>query len=215
MNSQISIIIFFSILFNYCYYLLIQKIETKINRKKLLIVFLVINIGTLMIFKYNNFFIENINAIFKTKYSLLKLAVPLGISFFTFQQISFLVDLYRNENVIRYPFIEYALHLLFFGWVTSGPIVRHNQVINQFLDDSNKKINYENLSGAFIIFVHGLFKKVIIADTLGKIVNTIYLNLSDLNSTTAFLFAFCYTLQIYFDFSGYSEIAAGIAKFLS
>ncbi|MBR5597716.1 MAG: MBOAT family protein [Lachnospiraceae bacterium] len=145
----------------------------------------------------------------------LDIAVPLGISFFTFMQIAYLVDCYRTEKGFDYSFLEYATYVAFFPKITMGPIALHDEIIPQFRDDSKKIINYNNLSGGLYAFALGLAKKVLIADTLAKIVNACYAEVYYLNTMTSIVVMVCYTLQIYFDFSGYCDMAAGAARMIN
>lgn len=170
------------------------------------------NIGILFYFKYYDFFIENMNAAFRSDFALKHILLPLGISFFTFQQISFLVDIYRGEGG-KYSFIDYALFVCFFPQLIAGPIVTHKEMIPQFQDETKKKIDWEWFSKGVVIFILGMFKKVIIADTFGKAVDWGYTNVSLLDSTNGILLMLFYAVQLYFDFSGYCDMARGIGYF--
>ena len=136
--------------------------------------------------------------------------VPTGISFFTFQQISYLVDSYRGETK-GYSFDEYALFVSFFPQLIAGPIVLHNETIPQFREPEKRRINYENFSRGIYIFAVGLFKKVIIADTFGIPMDYAFGVAYNLNTLETFLMSLCYTFQLYFDFSGYCDMAIGIS----
>lgn len=166
------------------------------------------NIGVLFYFKYMNFFLENVNSIFCTDYKILKIVLPLGISFYTFQQISFLIDTYK-ENIV-YKFEDYAEFVCFFPQLVAGPIVSHN-VIAQFKDVERKKINFDFISRGLFLFSIGLFKKIIIADTFAKAVDWGFSNVGVMSSMDAIIVMIAYTFQIYFDFSGYSDMAVGLA----
>lgn len=206
-SKKFLLVIGISIIVNY---FISQNI---LKRKAFLTVGLVFNVFLLGIFKYYDFFIESFNKFFSLDIGVLKLAVPIGISFFTFQQIAYLVDSYKNRY--DYTFIEYSLHVMFFGYIISGPLVNHDQIIYQFRDKELKKLNYDNLLRGFYCFSKGLFKKVIIADTLAKVVAIGYGAIDQLNSTTAIIVMLSYTFQIYFDFSGYSEMASGVSYMLN
>lgn len=208
-NIKYLPIIVISIIVNYCIYLILRKSKKQILRKAVFIFGLVLNIGILFYYKYLGFFTENINLLFKTDFNVIKLLLPLGISFFTFQQLSFVIDSYKKE-IPDYSILDYSLFVCFFPQLIAGPIVLHNEIIPQFADTQNKKLNFENLSRGVYAFVLGLAKKVLIADTLGNLVNLGYESIGKLNSTSAVAVMLAYTLQIYFDFSGYCDMATGI-----
>lgn len=208
-------IILSSILVNYGIYVLLYKASQKGLRKAALIIGLLFNIGLLFYFKYMDFLIQNINVLFHKDYTLLKILLPLGISFFTFQQISFVVDAYKNEIPQRYNLLYYASFVTFFPQLIAGPIVTHDELVPQFLDEKRKRINWDNMAKGIYIFILGLSKKVLLADTFGKAVTWGYNNLYSLNSTGALITTISYTLQIYFDFSAYSDMAIGIGKILN
>jgi D-alanyl-lipoteichoic acid acyltransferase DltB (MBOAT superfamily) len=135
--------------------------------------------------------------------------LPLGISFYTFQQLSYVIDSYRGESE-NYSLLEYGAYVSFFPQLIAGPIVYHNELIPQLRDEKNHRLNYENLSRGIYTFTLGLAKKVLVADTFSKVVNIGYNNISDLNSLSAIIVMVCYSFQIYFDFSGYCDMACGI-----
>ena len=179
--------------------------------KLLLSLGIVFNFAMIFYFKYYDFFIENINAVMKQNLALMNVVLPLGISFFTFQQVSFLVDSYRQE-INKYSFVEYALFVTFFPQLVAGPIVSHNEIIPQFQDEKKQHINISMMNRGICLFVIGLFKKVLIADTFGIAVNAGWESLELLTSMEAILVSLFYTFQIYFDFSGYCDMASGIAS---
>ena len=172
----------------------------------------VINIAVIFYFKYFDFFLENLNTIFNRSFELKNIVLPLGISFFTFQQVSYLVDSYRTQETRDYGFIEYTLFVLFFPQLIAGPIVLHKEMIPQFRNEYNRIFNSENFARGMYIFAIGLFKKVLIADTFSKAVAIGYNNVENLSSLEALLVSFSYTFQIYFDFSGYCDMAIGISS---
>lgn len=208
-NPSYLFIILASILVNYIFSRCFRKVESKGWRRVLLVGGLALNIAVLFYFKYYNFFLENLNLVFKTDFTLIKLILPLGISFFTFQQLSYLVDSYKG-TVPDYHIVDYALFVTFFPQLVAGPIVLHSEIIPQFEDKKNRVVNYENLSKGIYGIAFGLIKKVIIADTLGAAVSWGYGNLGSLHTVNAIIVTLSYTLQIYFDFSGYCDIATGI-----
>lgn len=138
--------------------------------------------------------------------------LPLGISFFTFQQVSYLIDFYRESEPMNYNFWEYAAFISFFPQLVAGPIVLHKELIPQFRDANTKNVNYDNLSQGLYAFSLGLAKKVLLADTLSKIVSIGFRDVLLINTGTGLVVMLAYTLQIYFDFSGYCDMAIGIAK---
>ncbi len=180
-------------------------------RKTILIIGIVGNIGLLVYFKYLDFFLENLNVIFKADFVMRNIVLPLGISFFTFQQLSYIIDSYRRE-VPKYNFLDYALFVSFYPQLVAGPIVLHSEIVPQFADLQKKRINTENFSKGIMAFSFGLAKKVLIADKLGVLVNYGYESVDSLGSFMAIVTVLGYTLQIYFDFSGYCDMATGIGK---
>ena len=210
-NPKHVVIILCSILINYVLACMLHKTDRK---KQTLILGIMINAGILFYYKYYNFFIENVNELFRSDYGIHRIAIPLGISYFTFQQIAYLVDSYRGETE-DHSFLDYVSFVLFFPQVSSGPIVLHGDLIPQFRDKSKKKVSYENLSLGLYIFACGLVKKVLIADTFGKAASWGFSNITLMSSTDAILVSLCYTFQLYFDFSGYSDMAIGIGKMLN
>ena len=198
-----------SIVLNYAIVRRMDKTLKKAQRRCLLALGLAVNIGILFYFKYYDFFMENVNTVFKTDFRLIGLMLPLGISFYTFQQLSYIIDSYRGECE-SYSFLEYASYISFFPQLIAGPIVYHSELIPAFRDKANHKPNYENLGRGIYAFALGLAKKVLLADTLSKVVFIGYDNISDLNSISVITVMVCYSLQIYFDFSGYCDMAYGI-----
>ena len=215
-NPKYLIIICTSIVANYILSRALNHISDARTalRRLVLIIGLIGNVGAIFYYKYYDFFIENINAAFDTSFNLRHVVLPLGISFFTFQQISYLVDSYRRETK-GYGFIEYALFVVFFPQLIAGPIVLHSEVIPQFRDIKKKKIDAENLSRGIYTFSVGLFKKVILADTFGRAVTWGYGTTDTLSSMEAIIVSLCYTFQLYFDFSGYCDMANGLGRMLN
>lgn len=210
-NASYLLIICCSIIANF----LIAKIMEYFSEKQplkraVLILGICANIAVIFYFKYFDFFLENINAVFRQSFELKHILLPLGISFFTFQQLSYLVDSWRGETK-GYSFDEYALFVSFFPQLIAGPIVLHSETIPQFRKPENRGINYVNFSRGMYIFALGLFKKVLIADTFGKMVDYGFLIVPSLNTLEAFLVSLCYMFQLYFDFSGYCDMATGIS----
>lgn len=209
-NKSYLLIICGSILVNFLISKMMAYGEQK-NRFKKFLLFLgiCVNAAVIFYFKYYDFFIENINAVFGKSFVLKNIALPLGISFFTFQQISYMVDSYRGGTK-GYKLDEYALFVSFFPQLIAGPIVLHSEVIPQFRERKNRRMIPENFSKGMYIFALGLFKKVIIADTFGKAVSLGFGTIETLSSMEALLVSFSYTFQLFFDFSGYCDMATGI-----
>ncbi len=211
-NYRYLLIIIASILINYFCYVYIGKLREKGGSGKgLMIAGVAINLAILGFFKYTDFFIDTVNHVFKSDFGLLHILLPLGISFFTFQQISFIVDTYRGQ-VGKYNFIYYASFVAFFPQLIAGPIVTHDEMIGQFLDESKKKLDFDNLTKGIFMFTIGLSKKVLLADVFGSVVNYGYVAPERLTFLSAWVVILSYTFQIYFDFSGYCDMALGLAK---
>ena len=205
------LILLCSIAGNYGAYLLLRKIEK--GRSVVATIAVVANIAVIFYFKYFNFFITNTNRFLGTDWIVRNILLPLGISFFTFQQVSFIVDAYRGETG-DYGLVDYALFVSFFPQLVAGPIVLHNQLISQFQDKSRYKLDWNRMGEGIRYFVIGLFKKTMIADAWGRIADLGYAGEVAWDSPSAILIILAYTLQIYFDFSGYSDMAIGLGKML-
>jgi len=205
-------IILSSMLFNYVVgNALNENIDRiRIHKNPLLFFGIVTNVALLGYFKYTDFFIENINLAFDASLPLLHLALPLAISFFTFQQIAYLVDSYRGETK-EYDFLNYALFVTFFPQLIAGPIVHHAEMMPQFASRWNLVKNYRNIATGLFIFSIGLFKKVVIADTFAKWATDGFDYAKVLHFTDAWITSLSYTFQLYFDFSGYMDMAIGAA----
>ena len=184
--------------------------KRKFSRKSVLIFGVVSNVILLGYFKYMDFFIENINLAIGSKFDLLHLALPLAISFFTFQQIAYLVDSYKEETT-EYDFLNYAVFVTFFPQLIAGPIVHHREMMPQFANIRSKVMNYKNISMGLFIFSIGLFKKVVIADTFAVWATAGFDTAITLNLFEAWATSLSYTFQLYFDFSGYTDMAIGLA----
>ena len=180
------------------------------SSKKLLIAGISFNLMLLGYFKYMDFFIINTNRVLDTQIPMLHLALPLAISFYTFQQIAYLVDSYRNETK-EYDFLNYAVFVTFFPQLIAGPIVHHSEMMPQFTKIKNKSKNYYNIALGLFIFSMGLFKKVIIADTFAIWATQGFDVAQELNMLEAWVTSLSYTFQLYFDFSGYTDMAIGAA----
>ena len=180
------------------------------SKKSLLQIGLVFNIGLLAYFKYADFFISNTNSLVNTDIGLLHLALPLAISFFTLQQIAFLVDSYEGLAKEK-NFLNYIIFVTFFPQLIAGPIVHHKEMMPQFVSIRNKAKNYKNIVLGLFILSIGLFKKVVIADTFAIWATAGFDTATTLNLFEAWFTSLSYTFQLYFDFSGYTDIAMGAA----
>lgn len=211
-NPIYVLILLFSTVVNYiCNRVLRSK---PLRARSILVVGVLFNIVLLGYFKYSNFLIENINIAFGSSITAPKIVLPIGISFYTFQQIAYLVDNYSGE-VPDCNFLDYFLFTAYFPKVIQGPIAYHNELIPQFNSSDKRKFDYNNFSAGLMILAVGLAKKVLVADNFGKIVDYGFGSISSLNSFEAVLTILGYTLQIYFDFSGYCDMAIGISKMLN
>jgi len=182
--------------------------------KTVLIAGVVFNIGLLAFFKYFNFFLENLNIAFALNLSTWDILLPLAISFFTFQQIAYLVDSWTGKAK-NYDFQSYLLFVSFFPQLVAGPIVHHSQIMPQFRLLGGNTPNWKNiLTGAHIFFI-GLFKKVVIADTCATWADRGFANASSLDFLSSWVTALSYTFQLYYDFSGYTDMAIGAALLLN
>lgn len=190
-----------------------EGIKAAPRRRAVMILAVALNLGVLFYFKYFDFFLGTVNGVFGTSFALRGILLPLGISFFTFQQISFIVDTYRGE-VKNCPLDVYALFVSFFPQLIAGPIVSHSEMLPQFARLGEKKPDWEWIAGGFALFVLGLSKKVLLADTFGAGVDYGYANVETLGRADAWLVILFYALQLYFDFSGYCDMAVGIGRML-
>lgn len=216
-NPSYLLIMCSSIVINYLMYLALGRCraaDRPVLQKLFLVCALLFNVGLLFYFKYFDFFIENVNAVFRTDFALRHIVLPLGISFFTFQQLSFVIDAYKGE-LPNYNFVDYACFVTYFPQLVAGPIVTHDELVPQFMDASKKSFNWDNFAQGLYAFVLGMAKKVLLADVMGVAVNWGYGDIAALDSIEALIVVFAYTLQIYFDFSGYCDMAIGMAKMMN
>jgi alginate O-acetyltransferase complex protein AlgI len=162
-------------------------------------------------FKYLDFFISNVNALFRTDWPLHHILLPLGISFFTFQQLSFVIDraLGRAKH---YPFLDYATFVTFFPQLIAGPIVLYDEMMPQFADERKRKFDPDSFARGTVLFVTGLGKKVLLADTLAIPANYGFSMTWYMDTLSTVLVLLSYTMELYFDFSGYCDMALGIGK---
>ena len=197
-----------TILVNYIAGLLVDKFRGTIWSKIVLWISVILSLGSLGFFKYSDFFISNVNGIFNGNIPLLELALPIGISFYTFQILSYTVDVYRGEAKVQKSFIRLATYVSLFPQLIAGPIVRYTTVEEEL---SERKNSFEDFSAGVTRFVIGLSKKVLIADTLGSFIRAFRAS-GDTSVAFYWLFAIAVSLQLYFDFSGYSDMAIGLGR---
>ena len=202
--STINDFIFSNLVFN------AKENKKYLKAKIFFVISLVINILLLMFFKYSNFLISNLNVLFDLNIKSLNLILPIGISFYTFQTMSYSIDVYRGKVKAQRNFISLATYVTMFPQLIAGPIVRYITIENEL---TNRKESLSMFSGGLRRFIVGLSKKVLIANQMGLIVDSIYQNSANGNATyLLWLAAIAYTFQIYFDFSGYSDMAIGLGK---
>lgn len=207
-EAQYLVLLLISITANYFFGIAIEKK----SQQKNLTTFVAIAFNLLLLgyFKYANFLVENLNHFLPQKITLAKVHLPIGISFFTFHAISYLIDIYRGKCKAQRNFYELALYIAFFPQLVAGPIVRYN-FIEKYLH--NRSCNVFFAAYGIRRFIIGLGKKIIIANPLGELADAIFSSpLSEVNQGLAWVGITCYTLQIYFDFSGYSDMALGLAR---
>lgn len=172
------------------------------------------NLLLLAYYKYADFFLDNANTLFGASFTHLNIVLPLGISFFTFTQTAYLIDAYRGETK-TYSKSDYLLFVTIFPHLIAGPIIYHKDMIPQFSEKERYTFNFDNFARGITWFVIGLFKKVVIADWMSNIANVVFGHSEHLSILEAWGGSLAYTLQLYFDFSGYSEMAIGIALMLN
>ncbi len=186
--------------------------DRELIRKTALIVSVVMNLSLLGVFKYSGMLIDTFNGIFGSSISNPNLPLPIGISFFTFQSMSYTIDLYRRNISVQKSFIKFAAFVTMFPQIVAGPIVLYNDVAKEL---ESRKIDFNEISNGISVFICGLCKKVLIANSVGELwTNVKAADYSSLPAATAWLGIIAFTLQIYFDFSGYSDMAVGLGKML-
>lgn len=191
------------------------KEDKSLKRKAVFVFSILFNVGLISYYKYYNFILQNINVVFDTEFTLRYIILPIGISFFTFQQIAYQISIWkREENVPR--FLDYTLFITFFPQLVAGPIVFSQDVMSQYQDDKNRFFNINNFTKGLFIFCIGLFKKAVLADSIAIIAdNGFDSNVAGLSFGGAWIISLAYTMQIFFDFSGYSDMAIGLGKMMN
>ena len=199
-----------STLIDYVHAIYIEKYKDSKYKKYILISDIVLNLVILGVFKYSNFFIENINYILNTNIAIKSIALPIGISFYTFQTISYTIDVYNEKVKAQKDFSKLLMYVSLYPQLIAGPIVRYIDIEREI---DNRQVNIDSIYTGINRFIIGLFKKILIANIAGKFVVT-YMG-SDISSITvmeSWFGIFMFTIQIYFDFSGYSDMAIGLGK---
>lgn len=171
---------------------------------------IILNLGILAVFKYADFIVENINSLFHTNISLFRIALPIGISFYIFQSLSYVIDVYRKKVDPQKNPLKFALFVSFFPQLIAGPIVKYRDIAEEI---ESRVCSFDDVANGLRRFIIGLSKKVLIANTMGEVVDKIYVaGTNDISLPIAWLGAFSYSLQIFFDFSGYSDMAIGLGR---
>ena len=195
-----------SIISGYIHGLLINKYKK--YKKIFLITSITISLGLLILFKYSNFIIDNINSIFNAKFALLNLALPIGISFYTFQILSYVIDVYNGKVAMQKSLIKLATYVSLFPQLIAGPIVRYSDIEKEL---SSRIHSFENMALGIRRFTIGLAKKILIANSLGELCK-IFLQTNETSIIFYWMYGIAFCLQIYFDFSAYSDMAIGLGK---
>lgn len=199
----------FTVFFNYLIGTAIIRQKTHGMKKLFFAIGLFENIALLGYFKYVDFFLENVNAIFSTSFNLLQIALPIGISFFTFQLIAYIVDCYRGETK-EYSMVNYLLFITFFPQLIVGPIIHHGDIVPQFENKENLKFNMNHIMLGLFIFSIGCAKKVMLADPLTGFAQTFFADVYSAGFFQANASVLAYTISYYFDLSGYADMAIGL-----
>ncbi|MFC4779257.1 MBOAT family O-acyltransferase [Paenibacillus sp. GCM10023252] len=205
------ILMLLSIIMNYGYGIWIDRTDTHPNQRVAILTFaIVVNIGLLGFFKYANFLVDAINSALHTSFHLNPVPLPIGISFYTFHALSYLIDVYRKKEKAQRNLFSLSLYITFFPQLVAGPIIRYNSVAEQLSKRVFSSIQFAEGIKRFIL---GLSKKILIANPLGSAADTVFATpITDLSTGSAWIGIIAYTLQIYYDFSGYSDMAIGLGK---
>ena len=207
--KYIFLLIFVTLL-NYICGLIIHKSDNKKIKKCVMIICVILNIALLCFFKYTNFIIDNLNSL-GLNFNVLNIALPLGISFYIFQTMSYTIDVYRGKVEVEKSFLNFLTYISMFPQLVAGPIVRYEDVAKEL---KSRKIDFNSFSEGLFIFLTGLFEKVLIANNVGHLHSLIVSDISNISLLTAWLGIIAYALQIYFDFNGYSTMAIGMGKMM-
>lgn len=201
-------IMLLTILVNYVGANYISRSKNAVHRKALLGLTIIADLSFLFYFKYFNFVMENVNAVFQADIKFINVIMPIGISFYTFQALSYVIDVYRGEVKVQRDIYKLALYICLFPQLIAGPIVKYHDVDEQI---NNRTVTFEKVAYGIKRFIMGLSKKVLIANTLGAVADKIFSQQADAFDTlTSWVGAVAYSLQLYYDFSGYSDMAIGL-----
>lgn len=201
-------IIILNIIINYTGAMLIDKFSK--HKKLILVIDIILNLAILFYFKYFNFAFNSINSLFKTTFDIGKIILPIGISFFTFQGLSYVIDVYRKDVKVQKNILKLALYIALFPQLVAGPIVRYTDIANEI---DRRVTNLDGFTSGIERFIIGLSKKAIIANTMALMVDSVWNSgVSNHSAVIAWATSIAYTLQIYFDFSGYSDMAIGLGR---
>lgn len=205
------VLMLLSILINYGYGIWIDTTENNEKKRVSILTFaIIVNIGILGFFKYANFFVDIMNAALQTNFHLKSIPLPIGISFYTFHALSYLIDVYRKREKAQRNLFSLALYITFFPQLVAGPIIRYNAIAEQL---SKRIFSSVQFAEGIKRFILGLSKKILLANPLGSVADTVFAtSIMDLSTGSAWIGIIAYTLQIYFDFSGYSDMAIGLGK---
>ena len=200
-----------SIIGNFCFGLWVDYCKEQRNRRLVLVASIVFNLGMLFYFKYAGFFVTNVNSFLGLRFTVPKVVLPIGISFFTFQAMSYVIDVYRRTTEVQKNPCYLALYISFFPQLIAGPIVRYNTIVEQI---SCRSVTMDKFESGVCRFIQGFGKKVILSNIMSLTAERVFglAVQQDLSVSAAWLGALAYTFQIYFDFSGYSDMAIGLGK---
>ncbi|MBC96319.1 MAG: alginate O-acetyltransferase [Halobacteriovoraceae bacterium] len=218
-NYKFLPLLLFSTFVDYFVGLKLEKTSNPKTEKKLLLVSLFVNLGVLGFFKYSNFVIENLNYFLinvglNPFDQLPNIILPVGISFYTFQSLSYTIDLYRNHSKAYHKFTPFAAYVALFPQLIAGPIIRHSELVEQLEESAKDRIKLKKINRGLTFFIIGLGKKILIADTIAKAIDPVIAMMDIATTIEAWMCAIGYTFQLYFDFSGYSDMAIGLGLML-
>jgi alginate O-acetyltransferase complex protein AlgI len=216
-RPEYILILFFTIVIDYVAGIYIERAVDQERRRRLLMLSLYANIGVLAVFKYYNFLNGNLSSIYEwygyeNPVPFLDMVLPIGLSFHTFQAMSYTIEVYRGKQKAEHHFGIYALYVMFYPQLVAGPIERPQNILHQFHE--RKQFSYDNAVEGLNLIVYGLFKKVVVADRLAVYVNHVYDDIGNASTLSAAIAAVFFSFQIYCDFSGYSDIARGTARMM-
>lgn len=211
-NIKYLILLFLITLISYLSGYYISKKNDKNTQKKIIVISVIVMLGLLTYFKYLNFVLGNINIIFNSNFNIANLVVPLGISFYILQAITYPIDIYRKDVNVEMNFLKFASFISFFPCILSGPIGKSKKMLPQF--SLNHAFNYDEVKKGLLYVLYGFFQKLVIADCMSIGINNVYGNLHEFSGLPLLVVVLFYSFQIYFDFASYSNIAYGCAKML-